>query len=110
MSTVKLSGKPEGATHYAIYNGSVGWYKLTRTTWQIWFRHEWKSVNSAAVPAAELVKIIIDDQEAVSVREESVTAMMVIYEKKMNPDSPRLGHASRPAMEAVYDAGYRLSK
>lgn len=106
MSAVKLSGKPEGATHYAIYNGGVNWYKLDGKAWLFRFNGGWHQLDSPA-PQRDVIEIIeyphsVTDERAQSkAREKACDHMFGIMLKVARP-----GNRSDMA-EALYDAGYR---
>lgn len=115
MSTIKLSGKPAGVTHYSIYSGSANWYQLDKGVWYFWFNGAWCVLKSPG-PQQNVIPIPDDAQESEvesipaatseerrrsKEREKACDQMFGIMLKVERP-----GNRSDMA-EALYDAGYR---
>lgn len=115
MSTIKLSGKPEGATHYSTYSGCVNWYKFVGGIWYFRFDGVWCALNSPnpqqnvfPIPDGALESEAESNQTASSEerrqskdREKACDEMFAIMLKVKRP-----GNRSDMA-EALYDHGWR---
>lgn len=65
MSTVKVSGSPPRATHYAIRpDGSINWYKLG-IKWKFWHNGDWHSLVSEE-PLHAVMPIPLDQMSSAS--------------------------------------------
>lgn len=115
MSAIKLSGKPEGATHYSTYSGCVNWYKFAGGIWYFRFDAKWCALNSPSpqqnvfpIPdgaleseAESIAASASEERRQSKEREKACDHMFGIMLKVARP-----GNRSDMA-EALYDAGYR---
>ncbi len=108
MIAVKLSGKPEGATHYAIYNGGVNWYKLDGKVWLFRFNGDWHQLDSPA-PQRDVIEIVEDPQDAADERLHLIKNACTDINKAVEPWNKSIdcSAAIRATVEAMIDSGYR---